>query len=96
MIPNPLTDFLNFDILTLVASELHYVDIKHLSQASRGLHALIYPDGDDGTTFRQLKHYACSDGSKSACWLCYTPICSVCIETSQPSYAKINPYYDIH
>ena len=70
------SSFLNYDLLMLIARELHFVDVINLSVASRGLRDALFPKADVAARTRALRSYTC-EGYKSDCSICGIQICHV-------------------
>ena len=81
-----LADFLGiYDVLILVARELHYIDIIMLARTCKSVRRAVLPTNEFEHRQEVLKLYTCSGSSprgvcdgKRSCWLCTNQICMVC------------------
>ncbi|OCK79624.1 hypothetical protein K432DRAFT_417213 [Lepidopterella palustris CBS 459.81] len=73
-----LADFLIYDVLVLIARDLHYVDLVNLSLASKSVHDAVFPGSDFLTRSEHFKMYTCDIASKTQCWVCTVQICDEC------------------
>jgi hypothetical protein len=81
----PLSSFLRvYDILILVARELHHVDIVTLACTSRSVREAVLPAYDFDRRLSVFNLYTC-DGPKKSCWLCTNKICKVCNQLPRAS-----------
>ncbi|ORY16586.1 hypothetical protein BCR34DRAFT_584250 [Clohesyomyces aquaticus] len=69
-----------YDILQLIAGQLHYVDLVNLSLVSKRVRAAIFPSLEDSAEDRQLRFYSCEGDKKTACWTCGIQVCQVCLK----------------
>jgi hypothetical protein len=78
--PSHLSGFLNiYDMLILVAEELHYTDIKNLSRVSKSVREAVLPAHDLDRRIQTFRRYTCPGAQKVDCWLCDKQICTVSI-----------------
>ena len=68
---------LAYDLLMLIALNLHYTDIVNLSLASKDLRQAVFPSPILATRSEELRIQSCENGSKAQCWICTSQICSV-------------------
>ncbi|KAF2806448.1 uncharacterized protein BDZ99DRAFT_573960 [Mytilinidion resinicola] len=76
--PNPLADFLNYDILVLIARDLHYVDLINLSLTSKSMRDVVFPGTDHAARSDHFALYTCEPDSKTECWNCTMQTCRGC------------------
>lgn len=75
----PLTEFLGvYDVLLMVATHLHYVDIASLSLVSRRIRQTLLPGPDSDRQPLHLRMYTCEPESRARCWICPNQICGGC------------------
>ena len=79
-----LASFLQMDIISLIATRLHYVDLVSLSLVSKGVRKAIFPPSAATHTAEQLRILTCDAGTKSQCWSCNKQICKVGMGTKSP------------
>jgi hypothetical protein len=72
-----LADLLKYDILVLIAKQVHYVDLINLSLVSRKVRQAVFPPSEIGARSERLRIYTCENGTKSQCWVCNIQICNV-------------------
>ena len=68
---------LPYDILQLIAVEVHYADLVNLSMVSKQVRAAMFPGLEDNTEDRQLRFHSCRGNMKSSCWTCGVQVCGV-------------------
>ena len=73
---DPLARNLLFDVLALVARDLHYIDLQNLGLTSRSLREAVFP-ANDAERRRLLRGYSCRKGHKTRCWGCGLQVCNV-------------------
>jgi hypothetical protein len=84
----PLSSFLRtYDLLILVARELHYVDVVNLACTSRSVREAVLPAHDFDRRTAVLSRYTC-DNRKTRCWLCANQVCEVHTYHYYPSFAS--------
>jgi hypothetical protein len=66
-----------YDVLQLIAYNLHYVDIINLSLVSRRIHQVIFSDSKFAEQSELLRRSTCYGNPKSQCWACNIQICTV-------------------
>ena len=71
------TDFLCYDVLVLIARDLHYVDLVNLSLASKSVRDVVFPHLDFAIRSEHFKIYSCDELTKTQCWVCMIQICNV-------------------
>ena len=71
------TDFLCYDVLVLIARDLHYVDLFNLSLASKSVRDVVFPRSDFATRSEHFKIYSCDELTKTQCWICTIQVCNV-------------------
>ncbi|KAF2188957.1 hypothetical protein K469DRAFT_564483, partial [Zopfia rhizophila CBS 207.26] len=77
--PTGLADFLGvYDILMLVAENLHYTDIVNLSLVSKSIREAVLPVADYDRRLNHFKMYTCQARSRKQCWVCTNQICKKC------------------
>jgi hypothetical protein len=72
-----LANLLCYDILMLIAPQVHYVDLINLSLASKGIRRAVFPSSEVGARAERLRMSSCENGTKSQCWVCNIQICNV-------------------
>lgn len=74
-----LATLLCYDILILLAHNVHYVDLVNLSLVSKRLRQAVFPlhGGERRLDDRALRLYSCQGSEKSQCWTCGIQICHV-------------------
>lgn len=73
-----LAHFLCYDILVLVASRIHYLDLLNLSLVSRGIRQIIFSDPVLPARFKYFRTITCKRTKfQFHCWICNIPICGV-------------------
>jgi hypothetical protein len=72
-----LSKVLGFDILMLIARDLHYRDILNLSMASKSVYNAMFPKNEIHERVKFLRRYACNDDNRSNCWICGLQTCPV-------------------
>lgn len=78
-VKSPLADFLGtYDMLILVAQELHYLDVINLSYVSKSVRESVLPAEDFDRRIAVFRTYTCHDMEKSRCWVCANQICLLC------------------
>lgn len=80
---HPLARFLFWDMLILVAEDLHYSDIINLTLTSKQLRATILPPADRLVRLDLLKKHTLDSKSQMQCDVCGAPVCRVSCTTSQ-------------
>ncbi|KAF2873478.1 hypothetical protein BDV95DRAFT_592839 [Massariosphaeria phaeospora] len=76
-----LSNFLGiYDMLILVAHDLHYIDIMNLRLTSKSVRQAILPAQDYGLEKRldHLKRYSCDADNRMKCWVCTIQVCAGC------------------
>ncbi|OAG02043.1 uncharacterized protein CC84DRAFT_981693 [Paraphaeosphaeria sporulosa] len=87
----PLAEFLCvYDVLVMVTTHLHYVDITNLSLVSRRIHKTLLPAKDAPSNF--LRTYSCNPGFKARCYVCPNQICNGCLFRREVKKAQL--FYD--
>jgi hypothetical protein len=66
-----------YDVLQLIAAEVHYVDLVNLSLASKKIRATMFPGLEGSVEDRELRFYSCKGDEKSTCWTCGVQVCKV-------------------
>lgn len=72
------TDFLCYDVLVLIARDLHYVDLVNLSLVSKSVRDVVFPRSDFATRSEHFKIYSCDELTKTQCWVCMIQVCNSC------------------
>lgn len=73
-----LAKFLSvYDVLVLVTTHLHYVDVANLSLVSRRIHQTLLPAQRAPNSF--LRTYTCKPDFKARCYVCLNQICNACL-----------------
>jgi hypothetical protein len=76
--PTNLADFLGiYDMLMLVAEDLHYADILNLSLTSKSVRESVLPAEDYDKRLKHFRRYTCESSSRTQCWVCTNQICTV-------------------
>lgn len=74
---SPLSEFLGiYDILILVAENLHYTDLMNLSRVSKSIKEKVLPAHDHNRRLNVYRIYTCPNGQKMPCWSCPNQICT--------------------
>ncbi|KAF1847114.1 uncharacterized protein K460DRAFT_383614 [Cucurbitaria berberidis CBS 394.84] len=74
---SPLSEFLSiYDLLMLVAEQLHYLDVVNLSRVSKSVRESVLPAHDFDRRMHVFRTYTCEPSEKSTCWTCSNQICS--------------------
>ena len=80
---NELSRFLAvYDMLIMVAKDLHYTDIASLSSVSKSVRESVLPSNDVSSRLGIFRRYTCGPGEKNTCWGCTNQICDGCEEYS--------------
>ncbi|KAI9767063.1 MAG: hypothetical protein M1839_004637, partial [Geoglossum umbratile] len=69
-----LARLLVYDILVLIAQDLHFGDLTNLSLASKNVRQAIFPAPEFAARSECLRRYSCA-GEKGRCWACDIQIC---------------------
>ncbi|KAL5390188.1 hypothetical protein PMIN02_007073 [Paraphaeosphaeria minitans] len=87
----PLAEFLSVsDVLVMITTHLHHVDITNLSLVSRRIHRTLLPAQHAPNSF--LRTYSCNPGFKAHCYICPNQICTACLFRRELKAAQI--FYD--
>lgn len=76
-ISHPLARLLFWDMLILIAQDLHYSDIISLSLTSKQMRNTILPSADRLARLERLKKHTLDSHSKLQCDICGAPVCEV-------------------
>jgi len=80
--PANLADFLGiYDMLIVVAEDLHYADILNLSLTSKSVRESVLPAEDYERRLKHFRMYTCESASKTQCWICANQICNVSLNS---------------
>jgi hypothetical protein len=92
--PTSITNFLGvYDILILVTSHLHYVDIQNLSLASKSVREVVIPASGDPRRLTHFRIYTCGRG-KERCWVCLNQTCNACCVARRLKQTKLCYHLD--
>ena len=64
-------------IASLIAQNLHFIDVLNLGMASRSLQAALFRPRDRRNQLEVIRVASCVQGLKTQCWTCGTQICNV-------------------
>jgi hypothetical protein len=77
--PTELADFLSiYDILILIAEDLHYVDVLNLGLTSKSVREAVLPSSAASQRLNHFRMYTCEPQTKSQCWVCTNQVCEPC------------------
>ena len=76
-----LAQFLGvYDILVMVAKDLHYIDVMNLARVSKSVRESVLPSNDLARRLPIFKLYTCDADDKRSCWICTNQICVECYQ----------------
>jgi hypothetical protein len=74
-----LAQFLGiYDMLVLVAKNLHYADLINLSTVSKSVRESVLPSNDVSRRLNMFRLYTCGPDNKTTCWNCTNQTCDGC------------------
>lgn len=69
----------SYDILVLVARNMHYSDVVNLGTVSRRVRAVVLHQSSDTREWSsRMRRFACEEDSRGGCELCGTQVCAGC------------------